>query len=324
MTEQPSVTVLMATYNGKAYLAEQLNSLLAQTYKNWKLLVRDDGSTDDTLEILKSYKAKHSNISIYTNITGNHGACSNFAALFRMAKLDEHVKYAMFCDQDDVWLPDKIEMTLNEMRRQEDIHPGEPVMIYSDLELVNDSGCATGHSLRLKHKVDLKNLVSFNYVLGCTVMINRAMIQKIGKIPKQAVNHDYWIALVASMYHSAFISQKLIRYRQHTQNASGNVAHNDSISARIRRHITQPRHEIQISKAKLTMLNEFYKLYAQELDIEKRQMLEKYLHAYNSGRLQVCYLILKYRMFKKGFFQSLMTFYQVLFFYNRIAEGLWT
>lgn len=314
----------MATYNGEAYLAEQLDTLLAQTYKNWELWVRDDGSIDDTVEILKSYQVRHPNISIYTNLTGTRGACSNFAALFQMAKLDERVKYVMFCDQDDAWLPNKIEVTLNEMRRQEDSHPGEPVMIYGDLELVDDCGRATGHSLRLKNKVDLKNLVSFNYVLGCTVMINRAMLQKIGNIPEQAVNHDYWIALVASMYHSAYISKKLIRYRQHTQNASGNVADNDSLSARIRRHITQPQHEIEASKAKLSMLNEFYKLYADELETKKRAMLEEYLHAYDSGRLQVCYLILKYQMFKKGFFQSLMTFYQVLFFYNQIAEGLWT
>jgi rhamnosyltransferase len=315
------VNILMATYNGQAFLKEQLDSLLAQTYTNWELWVRDDGSTDDTLKILEAYKG--SNIKVYTNNTPAKGACSNFAELFRMAKLDEHAKYIMFCDQDDIWLPHKIETTLSEMKRQEALYPGEPVMIYSDLELIDNKGNTTGHSLRLKNKVDLKNLVTFNYVLGCTMMTNRAMIQKVNHVPEQAVNHDYWIALVASIYRSAYINKKLIRYRQHTQNASGNVAQNDSLSARIRRHIVEPRYEIEASKAKLTMLNEFYKHYADELDPAKRKMLEEYLQAFDSGRLRACYLILKYQMFKKGFFQSLVTFYQVLFFYDRIAEGLW-
>jgi len=320
---QPLVHILMATYNGRAYLEQQLDSLLAQTHTNWELWIRDDDSTDGTVEILKSYKVKHPNIIIYTNITGKHGACSNFAALFRMAKLDEHARYVMFCDQDDVWLPDKIETTLEAMKNQEEFHPGGPVMIYSDLELIDDKGLATGHSLRLKDKVDLKNLVSFNYVLGCTMMINRPMIQKISQVPEQAVNHDYWIALVASIYYSAYIDRKLIQYRQHTQNASGNVARNDSLAARFRRHISQPQREVEVSKGKLTMLKEFYKRYADELDMENRIMLEEYLRAYSIGRLRVCYLMLKYQMFKKGFFQSLMSFYQLLFYYDRIAEGLW-
>ena len=317
---QPLVNILMATYNGHAYLKEQIDSLLAQTYTNWELWVRDDGSTDSTIEILKSYKINHPNINVYTNLTGKRGACSNFAALFRMAKLDEHAKYIMFCDQDDIWLPNKIEETLTEMKRQEQLYPAEPVMIYSDVELIDDRGGRTGHSLRIKGKIDLKNLVSFNYVLGCTVMINRAMIYKIKRIPEQAANHDYWMALVTSIYHSAYINKKLICYRQHRQNASGNVAHNNSLSARIRRHVTNPQYEIEASKAKLTMLNEFYKQYVKELDAGKRKMLEEYLNAFELGRLRVCYLILKYQMFKKGFFQSLMTFYHVLFFYGRMRR----
>ncbi len=107
------VHIMMATFNGQNYLREQLDSLLAQSHNNWQLWVRDDGSTDNTIEILKTYEAKYPNIFIITNNKERGGACSNFAALFRMARLDEDVKYVMFCDQDDVWKPEKIETTLN-------------------------------------------------------------------------------------------------------------------------------------------------------------------------------------------------------------------
>lgn len=319
---QPLITILMATYNGEAFIKEQLNSILSQTYKNWVLWVRDDGSTDRTVEILESYALKYPKISVFKNDTGERGACLNFAALFRMAKLDEHVKYVMFCDQDDVWLSTKVEITLREMVRQEILYPNEPMLIYTDLELIDQNGVRTGNHLRLKNKIDLRNLVSFNYVLGCTMLLNRAMIYKIQHIPQVAINHDYWIALVSSLYRSSYINERLIQYRQHTQNVSGNVVNNSSFAARIRRHITAPQREIKLTRIKLLMLKEFYRCYENEMDTDKKTMLREYLGAYDhNNRLKVCYLILKYKMFKKGFFQSLMTFYQVLFFYDRIAEA---
>src|SRR3569623_61880 len=203
----------MATYNGEKYIKKQLDSLFEQTYTNWQLWVRDDGSTDSTLDILKSYKAWYPNISIYLNTTPQRGACPNFAALFRMAKLDEQVKYIMFCDQDDIWKPEKIERSLAEMRHQEQLHPGEPVLIYSNVELMDNRDNAIEDSLKLCSKIDLRNLVSFNYVLGCTMLLNRHLIYKICTIPASAVNHDYWIALVASAYNTAYISEALNRYR---------------------------------------------------------------------------------------------------------------
>ncbi|MGN6637439.1 MAG: glycosyltransferase family 2 protein [Mucilaginibacter sp.] len=319
---QPLITILMATYNGEAFIKEQLNSILSQTYKNWALWVRDDGSTDHTVEILKSYALKYPKISVFLNDTDERGACQNFSVLFRMAKLDEHVKYVMFCDQDDIWLSTKIEITLREMARQEILYPAEPVLVYTDLELVDQDGIRTGNHLRLKDKIDLRNLVSFNYVLGCTMLLNRAMIYKIQHIPNKAANHDYWIALVASLYRSSYLNERLIQYRQHTQNVSGNVVNNSSFIARIRRHLTAPQHEIKANRIKLLMLKEFYRCYENEMDPGKKIMLREYLDAYdNKNRLKVCYLILKYKMFKRGFFQSLMTFYQVLFFYDRIAEA---
>lgn len=322
MTQQPLITILMATYNGEAFIKEQLDSILSQTYKNWMLWVRDDGSTDRTVEILKSYASKHPKISVFINDTEERGACLNFAALFRMAKLDEHIKYIMFCDQDDIWLSTKIEVSLHEMTRQEILYPNEPVLVYTDLDLVDQNGVRTGNHLKLKRKIDLRNLVSFNYVLGCTMLLNRAMIYKIQSIPRVAANHDYWIALVASLYRSSYMNERLIQYRQHTQNVSGNVINNSSFLARIRRHITAPQHEIGVTKLKLLMLRGFYKCYENEMEPAKRKMLHEYLNAYdNNNRLKLCYLILKYKMFKKGFFQSLMTFYQVLFFYDRIAEA---
>src|SRR4051812_26160593 len=112
MGNEPLITILMATYNGERYLEQQLDSLLNQTYTHWEMLIRDDGSTDGTLRIIERYKNKHANISYIVNQTDKKGACLNFAALFASVVKDDKVKYVMFCDQDDIWKPQKIEMSV--------------------------------------------------------------------------------------------------------------------------------------------------------------------------------------------------------------------
>lgn len=183
---------------------------------------------------------------------------------------------------------------------------------------MNEDGSRLNGHLKLKHQIDLRNLMTFNYVYGCTIIMNRNMIHKIGSIPSYALNHDYWVALVASIYNSGFINEKLIRYRMHGNNASGNVAGNNSWYARIRRHIIAPDSEIRGSKNRLVMLENFYYLYGNSLHESDKTMLRNYLDAFAKDRIQVCYRMLSDKIFKKGFFQSLASFYQVLFFYDRI------
>ena len=115
-----SLAILMATYNGEEFIREQINSILNQTYKNWKLIIHDDGSTDNTVDIIKEYTKKYPNkiILIEDNIKCN-GAKENFSHLIKIAYKNFNFDYILFSDQDDIWLPNKIEVSLSKIQEME-------------------------------------------------------------------------------------------------------------------------------------------------------------------------------------------------------------
>ena len=113
-----TLDILLATYNGEKFLKEQINSLLDQSYKNWKLLIRDDMSTDCTMAILSDYISKYPDKIKLLKSNKRLGPCQSFNYLLQKSDSD----YVMFCDQDDIWLPEKIELSLKKMRSLEKIH----------------------------------------------------------------------------------------------------------------------------------------------------------------------------------------------------------
>lgn len=117
------IDILLACYNGGPFLKEQLTSIINQGFQDWHLIVGDDGSTDDTLAILEEYvqKRKHK-ISVTNNGLSNSSTCRNFASLLEKSTAD----YLMFCDQDDIWLPEKIDIFIREMTRLEEAHGKQP------------------------------------------------------------------------------------------------------------------------------------------------------------------------------------------------------
>lgn len=134
MKGAPAVDILLATWNGERYLAEQIDSILAQSYSNWRLLIRDDGSSDGTRDIIGRYVSENpERLELIEGGAPGLGACGNFAYLMAHATSD----YVMFCDQDDVWLPHKAERLLEEMQRLEEQHgTDQPLLVHSDLKVV--------------------------------------------------------------------------------------------------------------------------------------------------------------------------------------------
>ncbi len=126
------INILLSTYNGSKYLKEQLDSLLSQTYKDIEIIVRDDGSSDDTLDILKSYDIK------LLETKQNLGAMGSFAELLSYAVANSDSEYFMFCDQDDVWNSQKIEKTLEKMQGMEEKFGDIPLLVHTDLEVVDE------------------------------------------------------------------------------------------------------------------------------------------------------------------------------------------
>lgn len=127
-----TVNILLSTYNGEKYLAEQIESILDQTFKGWTLLIRDDGSNDGTSEIIKGYESKDARIKfINKNKIENIGIHKSFKSLAKFSDAD----WYFLCDQDDVWLPNKIENMLNYTEGKSE----EAKLVYSDLTTVDSN-----------------------------------------------------------------------------------------------------------------------------------------------------------------------------------------
>ena len=143
------IYILLSTYNGEKYLKEQLDSLFSQSYKDFKLIVRDDGSNDKTLDILKKY-----DIELLPSF-GNLGVKKSFEKLLKYASENNEAKYFMFCDQDDVWKSDKIEKTLKKMQELENLYGNNmPLLIHTDLEVVNENLKTINHSMWQYEKIN--------------------------------------------------------------------------------------------------------------------------------------------------------------------------
>ena len=219
------VDILLATYNGEKFIRQQLDSLLEQTYQGWRLLAHDDGSTDNTVSILKEYSDKYPDqIFVIEDGIKCGGAKNNFSHLMTFSC----APYVMFCDQDDVWLKNKIELTFRQMEKLEAIYPGKPILIHTDLIVVDEelreiSDSMFSYQRLSKNTEDLDELLVQNNITGCTMMINKSALSISIPIPDAAIMHDWWIG--CNVLHSSgiicFIPDSLIKYRQHGGNAVG-------------------------------------------------------------------------------------------------------
>lgn len=222
------VYILMATYNGEKYLREQIDSILNQTFKNWILWIHDDNSNDNTISIIKEFRSKCPNkIKFLDDATSTGGAKENFTYL--LSHIDLNFDYIMFCDQDDVWLPIKIELTLEKMVETENTNLSKPILLHTDLIVVDENLKTISNSMLSYQKLDIRNqykleLISLeNVVTGCTMMINKKLFDLSHNIPNNAIMHDWWIA-IQTLKNSGkieFIDIGTIKYRQHLNNTIG-------------------------------------------------------------------------------------------------------
>ena len=223
-----SLLILLAAYNGSAHMLEQIESIRNQTIHSWHLLVRDDGSSDDTRDVVGALAADDPRIELFEDDLGNLGAMGNFAALCQIAQ-SRAAEYVMFCDQDDVWLPDKIEKTLAYLQRAEGAFGREvPFLVHTDLRVV-DRHLNTRHPSFMKFQhihheenAPIKVLLAQNFVTGCTVIFNRPLLEMTTPIPQEAILHDWWLALCAAASGIImFVPDATVLYRQHGSNKVG-------------------------------------------------------------------------------------------------------
>jgi glycosyltransferase involved in cell wall biosynthesis len=221
------ICILLAVYNGAAHIAPQLDSILAQDHTNWELFIRDDGSSDGSQTILQAYAKRDPRILLIRDNEQNKGARGNFSLLMKKAfRTSAH--YFAFSDQDDVWRPEKLSAQIKLLCRTEKTCPAVPVLVHSDMEVVGENLVSIAPSfmkyqgIRHTDSDGLRVLLIQNFITGCTVMVNRKMLDIALPVPESALMHDWWLGLcAASMGVIRFIDKPLVMYRQHDSNAVG-------------------------------------------------------------------------------------------------------
>ena len=218
----PAISVAMASCNGAAFLEEQLESIYAQTLKPDELVVTDDCSTDGTCEILQRYSVSHG-LKFHVN-PARLGPLGNFAKAISLCSGD----FIALSDQDDKWLPNKLEILCAELARLERLYGKEtPLLAYSDLFVVDRDLKPLANSLWSQgggnpRRNSLNRLLSRNVVCGCSSMMNASLRDLALPFPENAQMHDAWLGLVAAAFgRLSYLPQRLLLYRQHGDNAVG-------------------------------------------------------------------------------------------------------
>lgn len=213
------VAILMSTYNGGAFLADQIRSLQNQTFKNWYLYIRDDGSKDKTIDIIKQFIKEDKRI-IYLEDNQIHlGPKNSFFKLLTEVNAD----YYFFCDQDDVWLPQKLELMINRIKLKDDT---VPQLVYCGLNCVDKNlNYIKNDFEKLPGTIKGKNRFIGNDMPGCVTLFNTALRNYIINNENnndKIIMHDWWISLIAQTFGEiSFVNKKLILYRQHENNSVG-------------------------------------------------------------------------------------------------------
>lgn len=224
---QLKIAVLLATYNGARYLEEQIQSLIRQTIKDICIYIHDDGSTDNTRNIIEAYVKKYPNKIFVLNGNPTGGAKYNFFYLMKHVDAD----YLCFCDQDDVWKPHKIEVQLKNLLEIEGENRKKPCLVWTDMQVVDKDlnlispSFSEYANLRPQEKGIDRFIVS-GKAAGCSMMINKSLQKLCLSIPEDAqgriIMHDWFLMIVAQMFGSAkYIEETTVLYRQHSTNVVG-------------------------------------------------------------------------------------------------------
>ena len=211
MMDIQSVSIVMCTFNGQQYLAEQIDSLLKQTYPVHEIIIQDDGSTDGTMSLLQGYAAAHPVIKLFNN-DGEHGVNNNFFSALRRASGD----YIAICDQDDIWEPAKVEKQVAAI--------GDNLLCTCRSKPFSDDGSPVNYDSRTPN-YSLPRML-YTSIAGHTMLLNRRLLDLI---PDQAsvggLYYDVYLALAAAANDSiVLVNEVLVHQRRYDGAATYSTA----------------------------------------------------------------------------------------------------
>jgi glycosyltransferase involved in cell wall biosynthesis len=296
---QQPVAVLLATYNGERYLAEQIESLLSQTHRNWTLYVSDDGSCDSTLDILERYR-----VDMGSRLHIFQGPKRGFAANFLSMIADDAITadYFAFCDQDDLWHPDKLERAIAWLKLQPS---NRPVLYCSRTRLVSEHGDPLGFSPLFRKPPSFRNAIVQSIAGGNTMVFNAALKNLVSESGNPAiVSHDWWLYMLASGCNGKIFYDPTpaVDYRQHNANLIGS---NVSLKSRLKRlRNVLSGHFLAWNEINLEALEGCKHL----LSDESRQTLECFSNARRTHTLGRVSGTLRSGIYRQGRLESLALF----------------
>ncbi len=301
-----TVAIVMTTYNGEKYIEEQIKSILSSSYLDFELFIFDDGSKDSTLSILEHYKETYPDkINIVRN-EQNYGVTMNFIQALAKMTTD----YIMFSDQDDVWLPNKIGVSLKRMKHMEAQFSKEhPIAVFTDAQVVdqklstiNPSFFGSGHLD--PRKTDLAHLLMENKLIGCTVMVNAALRRKLqgNRLPLHARYHDWWVALIAASFGKiGFVEESTLLYRQHGNNMVGD----SGFASYLKNRLSTLEKQREALTALYRQADEFLSIYGGQLSEDNRDILRSFSALKDLGFMKKRIAVVRNGFLKSGLVRNI-------------------
>ena len=318
-----NVLVLMTTYNGEKYLRRQLDSIL-QSYEDFCLHIFDDGSTDATAEILQEYQGMCPNRikvcfndqnfgctrnflnglkTVYEEVTGDDATQSDMTDSVTEKQHVTTGQYFMFCDQDDIWYPEKLAITQKAMRRLEKKYGSDvPFLVFTDAVVTDANGEEIAPSFIAQNKlnpyaVSTARILTENKCIGCTSMMNEELVQLLTKVPEQARYHDWWMALLATSFgRMSYLNRKTLSYCQHGNNVVGV----QKFSSYVKQRLFSLKKQKEMLLATQQQAAEFLAIYGEVLTEEKTKVINCFATLSEQGFMRRRINVLRYGFFKTG------------------------
>ena len=302
------IYIIMCTYNGERYIQEQLQSIEQNLAQDWKIIVSDDQSTDNTVKILKDFEKKNPGKMIININKAKKGAIHNFlSSIYTIGVEMNDNDFIMLCDQDDVWNADKISKTMHDMREQIVLYGNTiPLLVCTDVSVVDSKMNIIHESFRkMNHynisHLDFAHLLMENKVQGCTIMINKGMALMLDKLPYFAMIDYGWLAFISAEFgRIKYIDQPTMKYRQHTANVQGSIAFREDIKNKL----SNLGGQRQIVMNTAAQVREFIEIYGDRLSDTIKREAEAFATLPQQNFVMRRYNIIKYHMWKSGLLRN--------------------
>jgi len=301
------VDIALALYDGQRWLADFLDSVARQSYRNWRMVVADDGSRDGSVDTLRNYfRERPHQLLIVPRTRERTGAARAFADALAMCTAD----FIALADQDDIWLPEKIERLLAAIGTHE---AGRPCLAYSDMKVVDqDLNPITGSwwhysKTRSSWALSVRHTICQNTVPGCAMMLNRALLRRALPIPLEVAMHDWWILLVALASGKVLdVAEPLVLYRRHA--AAHTFEPQGGMHGAIKRLLFESDKITVEYEKSIAQATAFLDRFALELQLQDRKAVSIYVSSRSAGWLRRRYLLSKGR-FRKSTLLGSARFY---------------